>query len=40
MLKKLFCNLANDLLQNLPAAAEKFGNKSIEDYNNDMFNHV
>ena len=36
--KKLFSNLANDLVQKLPAAAKMFGNKSIEDYYNDMFN--
>ena len=35
--KKLFSNLANDLVQKLPAAAKKFGNKSAEDYYN-MFN--
>ena len=38
MFKKLFSNLANDLVQKLPAAANKFGNKSVEDYYNDMFN--
>ena len=38
MLKKLFSNLANDLVQKLPAAANNFGNKSVEDYYNDMFN--
>ena len=37
MLKKLFSNLANDLVQTLPTAANKFGNKSVEDYYN-MFN--
>ena len=37
MFKKLFSNLANDLVQKLPAAANKFGNKSAEDYYNDMF---
>ena len=36
--KKLFSNLANDLVQQLPAAANKFGNISVEDYYNDMFN--
>ena len=36
--KKLFSNLANDLVQKIPAAAEKCGNKSVEDYYNDMFN--
>ena len=36
--KKLFSNLANDLVQKLPAAATKFGNKSVEDYHNHMFN--
>ena len=38
MFKKLFSNLANDLVQKLPTAANKFGNKSVEDYYNDMFN--
>ena len=38
MFKKLFSNLANDLVQKLPSAAKKFGNKSVEDYCNDMFN--
>ena len=38
MFKKLFSNLANDLVQKLPAAAKKFGNKSVENYYNDMFN--
>ena len=37
MFKKLFSNLANDLVQKLPTAAHKFGNKSVE-YYNDMFN--
>ena len=36
--KKLFSNLANDLVHKLPAVAKKFGNKSVEDYYNDMFN--
>ena len=36
--KKIFSNLANNLVQKLPAAAKKFGNKSVEDYYNDMFN--
>ena len=36
--KKFFSNLANDLVQKLPSAAKKFGNKSVEDYCNDMFN--
>ena len=36
--KKLFSNLANDLVQKIPAAAEKCGNKSVEDYYNGMFN--
>ena len=36
--KKLFSNLANGLVQKLPAAAKKFDNKSVEDYYNDMFN--
>ena len=38
MFKKLFSNLANDLVQKLPGAAKKFGNKPVEDYYNDMFN--
>ena len=37
MFKKSFSNLANDLIQKLPAAAKTFGNKSVEDYCNDMF---
>ena len=32
MFEKLFYNLANDLVQKLPVAANKFGNKSVEDY--------
>ena len=32
--KKLFSNLANDLVQKLLAAAKKFGNKFVEDYYN------
>ena len=36
--KKSFSNLAKDLVLTLPAAAKKFGNKSAEDYYNDMFN--
>ena len=36
MFKKLFSNLANNLVQKLPAAANKFGNKSVDYY--DMFN--
>ena len=38
MFKKLFSDLANDLVQKPPVAANKFGNKSVEDYYNDMFN--
>ena len=38
MFKKLFSNLANDLVQKLPTGPNKFGNKSVEDYYNDMFN--
>ena len=38
MFKKIFSNLANNLVQKLPAAAKNFGNKSVEDYYNDMFN--
>ena len=36
--KKLFSNLANNLVQKLPVVAEKFGNKSVEDYCNNIFN--
>ena len=36
VLKRLFSIFANDLAQKLPAAAKKFGNKSVEDYY--MFN--
>ena len=36
--KKLFSNLANNLVQKLLAAAEKFGNESAKDYYNNMFN--
>ena len=35
--KKLFSNLANHLVQKLPVEANKFGNKSVEDYYNDIF---
>ena len=38
MFKKIFSNLASSLVQKLPAAAKKFGNKSVEDYYKDMFN--
>ena len=38
MFKKLSSNLANDLVQKLPAADNKFGNKSVKDYYNNMFN--
>ena len=38
MFEKIFSNLANNLVQKLPAAAKKFSNKSVEDYYNDMFN--
>ena len=38
MFKKLSSNLANDLVQKLPAADNKFGNKSAKDYCNNMFN--
>ena len=37
MFKKLFSNLANDVVQKIPAAANKFVNKFVEDYYNDMF---
>ena len=36
--KKIISNLANNLVQKFPAAAKKFGNKSLEEYYNDMFN--
>ena len=36
--KKLFSNLANDLVHQLPTAARKVGNKSVEVYHNNMFN--
>ena len=36
--KKLFSNLANDLVQKLPATAKKFVNKSVGNYYNNMFN--
>ena len=36
--KKLFSNLANDLVQMLPVAPKKFGNKSVEDCYNELFN--
>ena len=32
MFKKIFSNLATNLVQKLPVAAKKFGNKSVEDY--------
>ena len=38
MFEKSFSNLANDLAQKLPAAANKFGNKSVEGYYVEMFN--
>ena len=38
MFKQLVSNLANNLVQKLPAEAEKFGNKPVEDYYNDVFN--
>ena len=38
MFKKIFSNLANNLVQKLPAAAKKLYNKSVEDYYNDIFN--
>ena len=38
VLKKLFSNLANDLVQKLPAAAKKLSNKSVENCYNDVFN--
>ena len=37
MFKKSFSCLENDLVQKLPAAANKFGNRSAEYYYNDMF---
>ena len=36
--KKFFFNLVNDLFKKLLAAAEKFSEKSVEDYYNNMFN--
>ena len=36
--KKLFSNLANDLVHKLPTAARKVGNKSVEVYHNNMLN--
>ena len=38
VIKQLYSNLANDLVQKLPAAAKKFDNKSVEDYYHNMFN--
>ena len=38
MFKKLSSNLANDLVQKLPVADNKFGNKSVEHYYHNMFN--
>ena len=38
MFKKIFSNLGNNLVQKLPVTAKKSGNKSVEDYYNDMFN--
>ena len=35
---KKFSNLAKDLVQKILMAAKKFGNKSVGDYYNDMFN--
>ena len=32
MFKKIFSNPATNLVQKLPVAAKKFGNKSVEDY--------
>ena len=40
MFKKLFSNLVNDLVQKLPMAHNKFGNKSIEDYYNDILTFI
>ena len=36
--KKLFPNLANDLVQKLPTLAKRFGEKSVEDYYHNMLN--
>ena len=36
--RKIFSNLPSNLVHKLPEAAKKFGNKSVEDYYNDMFN--
>ena len=36
VLKKFFFNLANNLVYKFPAAAEKFGNKYVEDHYNNV----
>ena len=36
--KKSFSNLAKNLVLELPVVAEKFGNKSVGDYYNDILN--
>ena len=36
-LKKLYSNLANDLVHKLPAASKKFDIEAVKDYYNDMF---
>ena len=38
MFKKLFSNLANDLVRMLLAAIKKFGMESVEYYHTNMFN--
>ena len=37
LFKKLYSNLANDLVHKLPAASKKFGIENVKDYYNDMF---
>ena len=37
LFKKLYSNLANDLVHKLPAASKKFGIEAVKDYYNDMF---
>ena len=36
--KKIFSNVGNNLVQELPAATKKFGIKSVEDFYSNMFN--
>ena len=37
LFKKFYSNLANDLVQKLPAAARKFDIEAVKSYYNDMF---